>query len=200
LTMLSLNERAGDSTELLLRTLEQHGADLRVASPGVVQSFDNDKQTVTVKLAINERINNGGDLSWEQIPLLVDVPVLFPRAGGYAVTFPVQPGDECLVIFCDNCYDAFWQSGGTNNNQIDRRRHDLSDGMAIITGISQPNVLSGVSGNSLQIRNLAGTAIMEISGTTINILGGSVNIMNRNFMDHSHSGVQTGSGNTGGVV
>lgn len=185
--------------EVYRKLFDQFGADLRVACPGIIESFDAVTQTATVNLAIREKINIDGNLEWTDIPVLVDVPVLFPRAGGYAITFPVQAGDECLVIFCDLCIDAHWQSGGIQN-QIDKRRHDLSDGMAIITGTSQPNRLGGVSNSTFQIRNNEGTAFLEVNGTTINILGGTVNIMNRNFMQHTHSGVQPGGGSTGGVV
>ena len=197
--MITLPERLKTQTEVYRKLLDQFGADLRVACPGIIESFDAIAQTATVNLALREKINIDGNLEWTDIPVLVDVPVLFPRAGGYAITFPVQTGDECLVIFCDMCIDAHWQSGGVQN-QIDKRRHDLSDGMAIITGTSQPNRLSDVSSSTFQIRNTAGTAILEINGTTINILGGNVNIMNRNFMQHTHSGVQPGGGSTGGVV
>ena len=197
--MITLPERLHNPMEVYRKLLDQFGADLRVACPGIVESFDATAQTATVNVALREKINIDGNLEWTDIPTLVDVPVLFPRAGGYAITFPVQAGDECLVIFCDLCIDAHWQSGGVQN-QIDKRRHDLSDGMAIITGTSQPNRLSNVSNSTFQIRNNEGTALMEISGTTVNILGGTVNIMNRNFMQHTHSGVQPGGGSTGGVV
>ena len=157
--MLTINERLGDPTEQLRLLTLMIALDIRVAMPGIIESYDPDPQTATIQPAIRENVNINGNQEWTDIPLLVDVPILFPRAGGYSITFPVAKGDECLVIFADCCYDAFWQSGGVQN-QVDRRRHDLSDGLAIITKISQPNRLTGVSTNSLQIRNDAGDAII----------------------------------------
>lgn len=203
--MQTISERLGDATDQLRLLALMVSLNIRVAMPGIIQSFDATSQTATVQLAIRERVNINGNQEWTEIPLLVDVPVLFPRAGGYSITFPVSQGDECLVVFADCCFDAFWQSGGVQN-QVDRRRHDLSDGLAIITGISQTNRLSGVSSNSLQIRNDAGSAIVEIAGTTININAGNITIGpdttidGRSFLGHTHSGVQTGGGTTGGVV
>lgn len=203
--MLTINERLADPVERLSLLALMTSLDIRVSMPGIIQSYNTNTQTATVQLAIRERVNIHGNQEWMDIPLLVDVPVLFPRAGGYSITFPVHQGDECLVIFADCCYDAFWQSGGVQN-QIDRRRHDLSDGLAIITGISQPNRLAGVSADSLQIRNDAGNAVIEIAGTTININAGDINIGpnttidGRSFLGHTHSGVETGGGKTGGVV
>lgn len=149
---------------------------LRVASPGIVQSFNAKEQTVTVKISIREkRVKPDGTEVWEDIPPLVDVPVVFPRGGGYVLTFPVQPGDECLVVFGDSCMDAWWQSGGIQN-QIDCRRHDLSDGYAILGPWSQPRTIPDYSTSSVQLRTESGGACIEISGDTINIKAGTINI------------------------
>lgn len=203
--MQTIPEQLKNPTELFQRMMNASNVNLRVAMPGIIESFDAALQTATVQVAIRERVLLAGNETWTEVPLLVDVPVLFPRAGGYAITFPVKRGDECLVIFADCCYDAFWQSGGVQN-QVDRRRHDLSDGMAIVSGISQPKRLSGVSGAGLQIRNDAGDAVIEVSGNSININAGRVNlgpnttIDGRSFLNHTHGGVEPGGGNTGGVV
>lgn len=72
--------------------------------------------------------------------------------------------------------DAWWQSGGVQN-QVERRRHDLSDGFAIVGFRSQPDVVSNYSSSTAQMRNRAGDAYVEISGNTINIkAAGGVNI------------------------
>ncbi len=149
---------------------------LRVACPGIILSFNPEEQTVAVQPAIREkRVLPSGDEKWVDIPQLVDVPIVFPRAGGYALTLPVKPGDECLVVFGDSCMDAWWQSGGVQN-QIDCRRHDLSDGYAIIGPWSQPRVLKNYSTNTAQLRNESGSAYVEVSGDTVNIVGDTVNI------------------------
>ncbi len=168
----SIPERTKAQNEQWRKAQDQGAFDLRVAVPGIIQSFDASKQTVVVQAAIRERINLNGVISWETMPLLVDVPIFMPRAGGYALTLPVQAGDECLVVFGDACIDAWWQSGGVQN-QIDRRRHDLSDGFAIVGIWSQPKVISDYSTNSAQLRNEAGSAYVEIKGDVINLVSPS---------------------------
>lgn len=203
--MYSIPERLKEDNDLYRKMLSSLATNLRVSMPGIIESYDPATQTATIQPAIREKVNINGNQEWTEIPLLVDVPILFPRAGGYSITFPVSAGDECLVFFADCCYDAFWQSGGVQN-QIDRRRHDLSDGLAIVTGISQPNRLSGVSSSGLQIRNDAGSAVIEIVGGNISINSGNISIGpnttidGRLFLSHTHSGVLSGSSNTGGVV
>lgn len=86
------------------------------------------------------------------LPALLDVPIVLPRAGDYILTLPVQAGDECLVIFADQCIDAWWQNGGVQN-PMERRRHDLSDGFAILGTWSQPRRLAKFSTDTMQLLN-----------------------------------------------
>lgn len=203
--MLSISERLKEPMQLYRRLISDELINLRVGAPGIITSFNPSAQTATVQLAIREKININGNETWTDVPELLDVPVKFPRAGGYSITFPVKNGDECWVSFGDNCYDAFWQSGGIQN-QVEKRRHDLSDATCYPTSISQPNALSGFSTGAIQIRNDAGTAYIEILGSTINIhnsnvniSGGNTTIDGKNFLSHTHGGVQPGGGNTSGV-
>lgn len=174
--MINLHERAPHDERQQRIDLRAFSNKLRVAAPGIIQSFDPAEQTATVRLAIREKVRLDGDERWTEIPLLLDVPIVVPRAGGYCLTLPIQPGDECLVVFGDMCIDAWWQSGGVQN-QIDCRRHDLSDGFAIVGCWSQPRVVPNYSTATAQLRNNAGDAYVEISGSNINIVAsGTVNI------------------------
>lgn len=106
--MIPMNERDPSRSVNEENKARSRAIKTRVASPGIIQSFDSTTQTVSVQLAIREKRYNDGEETWEDVPLLVDVPVVFPRAGGYLLTLPIAPGDECLVIFGDNCMDAWW--------------------------------------------------------------------------------------------
>ena len=218
--MVTIPERVGDNTELLRKALGKFDFDLRVAMPGIIETFNHEKQTATVNIAIRERLNFNGNLEWKEIPLLLDVPIVIPRAGGYCITFPITKGDECLVRFGECCMDAWWQNGGVQN-QVEKRRHDLSDGFAILSCWSQPRVISDYSIDSIQFRNETKSSIVEIKDTTepdtttinistsgtinlitsgtINIGSGDVKINSRVFLDHQHKNAG-GTGNSGGVV
>ncbi len=63
----------------------------------------------------------------------LECPVFMP--GGYRV--PVQPGDECLIIFGDTAVDSWWASGGVQSPSS-LRRHSLSDGFALVGFFSRP--------------------------------------------------------------
>ncbi|EJP32264.1 hypothetical protein HMPREF1147_1344 [Selenomonas sp. FOBRC9] len=203
--MLKVSERLAEEIEQSKREMDGFAFDLRVAAPGIIQSVDYARQTCTVRLAIRERMNRGGILEWAEIPLLPDVPFFVYSGGGYCLTLPIQTGDDCLVVFGDSCIDAWWQNGGVQN-QAEKRRHDLSDGFALVGFRSQPHVVSGYSPGTAQLRNASGDASIEINGSTINIqaaggvtISGGVVIDGRSFLGHTHGGVMPGGGTTGGV-
>lgn len=144
---------------------------IRVSIPGIIQSFDSTTQTCTIQPAIREEVTNlDYSTSWKDLPLLLDVPISIPKAGNFALTLPIKKGDECLVIFSDMCIDG-WLSLGGLQNQIEKRRHDLSDCFCILGTYSQPNIIHNYSTDSAQLRNLDGTQYIELKDNEINIVG-----------------------------
>lgn len=223
---------------------------LRVSMPGIIQSFDPIACTCTVQPAISGQVaNEAGKFKSAPLPLLVDVPVIFPRGGGCTITFPVKAGDECLVVFSDRCIDFWWQNGGVQE-PVDPRQHDLSDAFAFIGPQSQAEVIGNISTSTLQMRTDDGAAYIELdpnshavnivapgglyvttplakfsaavtinglltwmggmvgslaTGTAAKITGaiefiGSLKSNGKDISDqHTHNGVQSGTGNSGGV-
>lgn len=137
-SMDELVQAPGAELEALKNAIRQ---EMHCALPAVVESYDKATQTVTVKPAIREQLSGG---AYVELPLLSDVPVFFPGGAASGITFPVQKGDECLVVFSDSCIDAWYQYGGTQN-PVSLRRHDLSDGFAFIGFRSKKNALPSVS-------------------------------------------------------
>lgn len=171
--MLSIQERLSIHTEPIEGAAWQWLCALRSATPGIVVSFDPDKQTCVVQIATQEVVlkpppNAPSPASIQNIPVsetiqpLQDVPIIMMRVPGWAITFPITPGTECLLIFADACIDGWWQNGGINP-QYDRRRHDLSDAFALFGPWSQPNVLSNYSTSSMQIRSDDQTVLIDLA-------------------------------------
>jgi Phage protein Gp138 N-terminal domain len=170
---LGIGERLHTAVSQWTSALASHSKALRVAFPAIVVSFDPEKQTVAAQPAISEINNIGGVRTVQSLPLLVDVPVVLPRAGGFALTLPIQPGDECLVVFGDSCIDAWRQSGG-RQNQFERRRHSLADGFAVFGPWSEPHVLANYSTSSAQLRSDDGATYIDIKGGQITLGNGVV--------------------------
>ena len=110
---------------------------------GFVESFDPQTQTACVRPAMRSRGKDGSDIP---APLLRDVPVFFPGGKASAMTYPISPGDECLVVFNDFCIDG-WFETGTATQPPSGRRHDWSDAFAFVGFRSRPNALQDFSEN-----------------------------------------------------
>jgi hypothetical protein len=167
----NINEIIGSDYETYKTLADAIKSSIRVAIPGIIQSFDATTQTCTVQPCIREKVTNlDYSTDWTKLPLLLDVPIALPRAGNFALTLPVQKNDECLIIFSDMCIDGWWSLGGIQN-QLEKRRHDLSDCFAILGTYSQPNKISNYSTDSAQLRNLSGTQYIGLSDNEVNIVG-----------------------------
>ena len=110
---------------------------LHCALPGTVVSYDAETQTAVIQPAVKRRAEQRDGFARSvsgrnyrtvpdvPLPLLRDVPVFMP------VSFEVNPGDACLVIFADCDIDAWFESGDTEVPESNRM-HSLSDGFAFV--------------------------------------------------------------------
>lgn len=209
-------ERVDNPVEATRAAQQGMQAELWTALPGIIESYDADRQTCTVQPAIRGKVERpGGAVASTPLPLLVDVPVIFPSGGGMTFTFPVRQGDDCLVVFASRCIDAWWQSGGVQE-ALAARMHDLSDGFAIVGPRSQPRKLAGVSATEAQIRNDEGSLVMSFDPTagkltvtapggvdydtpqlrcTGDVIAGGISLQH-----HVHTNVEPGPGTSGGPV
>ncbi len=210
---VALNAQLGSKEQADAQLAQAIMSAMRVSIPGIIQSFDPDAVTAVVQPAIkgSERDESGAEVS-VNLPLLVDVPVVFPRGGGCTLTFPVKAGDECLVIFADRCIDFWWQSGGIQE-PVDERMHDLSDAFCIVGPQSQAKKIGGISTSAVELRSDDGETKLSlnpasgvINGTApggFNLNGlkilsdGRLQLVDGSIVDkHTHGGVESGGSST----
>jgi hypothetical protein len=96
--------------------------------PGTIVSYDFTKQKAEIQPTLKKSYLDGTTLD---LPILSNVPVIFPRASGASLTFPVVQGDTCLLLFIERSTDL-WKSVGGNVAPNDPRKFDLSDAVAIM--------------------------------------------------------------------
>lgn len=174
----SLSQRLDNSPDSFKAVSKAVMSRLRVAMPGIINSFDSVRQTVNVDIAVYDRIQpylpssiptystQTGDI---KIPTLLDVPLCIPRGGNFALTVPVSQGDECLVIFADMCINQWFDNGGYTNVQQVLRRHDLSDAFAVLAPTSQPKKLMAYQSSAMEMRNVAGDVKISVQSDTVQI-------------------------------
>jgi hypothetical protein len=152
-------ERTDDPVEATRTAMDGKQAEMWTALPGIVQSFDPVAMTVVVQPAVQGSIQDEqGKTQNVDLPLLGDVPVVFPCGGGFTLTHPIKGGDECLIVFTSRCLDGWWDSG-ESSAPPDTRMHDLSDGIAIVGPRSQAGKLDPpVDPKNVQLRTDDGKA------------------------------------------
>lgn len=156
-----------DDPEAALRVaLDGRQAQIWTALPCIVESVDLTKMTISAQPAIQGVIEDETGVTQSvNLPLLVDVPLCFPSAGGFILTMPIKKGDEVLVVLASRCIDSWWQNGGIGR-PMEARMHDLSDGFAIPGPRSQPKLPAGsISATDVELRNDAGTTYLSITST-----------------------------------
>ncbi|USG65155.1 hypothetical protein NDK47_24030 [Brevibacillus ruminantium] len=174
---VSIYERINNNdTELFNIVADKIFNTLRVSVPGIIKKFDPETQTAEVQIALREHVRQENmDYKWMEIDPLLDVPVVFPRGGGYVLTFPIKEGDECLIVFSDMCIDA-WFSLGDIQNQIEKRRHDLSDAIAIPGLWSQPKKLKDYSTKHVELRSEDRNEFIRIKPGAIDLVAPAVRV------------------------
>lgn len=161
----SMEDRSVDLLSISQGIKEDILGSLHSSIPGIINAFDPITQSAEVQVAIRRRVKYEDGVHEVSDPLLLNVPVCFLGGGATHLTFPIQKGDECLVFFSDRCIDAWYQSGGIQN-QVMPRMHDLSDGFALVGFRSIPKAIPNFNSQKPSI-----TGGLEVNGRDVMVSG-----------------------------
>ena len=119
--------------EVLREALENRLSDVHTSMPGVVTKYNPKTQEASVRPLLQRAyVNEDGTEGLDELPIVQGVQVLFPRAGKYFFTFPLEVGDPVLLVFSERSLDVWAESSGSVAvDPLDLRMHDLSDAVAI---------------------------------------------------------------------
>lgn len=177
------------SAQALLQLIRRVLLEVNTAIPGEVVAFNPEQQTVTAKPCIKgTTITNGGKTVYVSLPQIIQVPVFFPfsTSTGFSITYPVAPGDQCLLIFSQRSFDNWLIAGGEQNSSEpgEPRSHQYSDALALV-GFA-PNSLSiqdfqeaGVGSclfNGIELRNKNRNSYIKIMDEEVRIHEGKADI------------------------
>jgi len=157
---------------LIRQGIHNYLKDVHTALPGIVEKFDTEQQLASVQPAIKRMLKTGrGEEEREiivprNLPLCINVPVVFPAGGGFHLTFPVKPGDECILMFCERSLDNWLDRGGVQEPSA-KRFHALSDAFAIMGLHSKPKSISNYNNNAIELRTQGNKVSIENGLTTL---------------------------------
>lgn len=226
---MDLRERINDDEEMIRSAIDQAMTRMWTSAPGRVVSYNAAKQTASIQVTVKSFVKQpDGSQKAVDLPILEEVPVQFPGAGGQTMTFPVKAGDECVIMFMSRASDAQQQSGG-DQQPSDASTHGLSHPRAMLGFRSNPRALQNVSTDATEVRSDDGNTKISLSGaggigistdksvgisaaSGVSITGGAGNvsftgtlivtgeiILNGiHLSTHKHTGVQSGGDTSAG--
>lgn len=128
--------------------------------PGEIRKFDVDTAKADVKPLIQRKF---ADDTVQELPVITNVPVVFPRTKTGGLTFPLTAGDGCLIVFSQRSLER-WSGTGVDSEPGDTRKFDLSDAICIpgLFAFTASNIASNNS--DLEITNKGQKITLKANG------------------------------------
>ena len=196
---------AGVMTDVLQNFLR--GVDDMI--PAKVVSYDDTTNRAVIKPLVMLGTTDGQKISRAQ---LSNIPVFRFGGGGFFIRFPVKAGDFGWLKATDRDMSLIMQRGGLEDWPNTLRQHSFSDGM-FFPDTLKSWVIDGANADALVIQSLDGSVCVslhsgkvKIEATDIEVVGNMsvTGTMTNNGVNigssHVHSGVQSGTSNTGGPL
>jgi len=139
--------------------------DVNTCYPAKVISFDPVTQTISCKVSVEDYYTDlSYDYTKQPAPVLTDVPVVLQQGGGWDITFPIKPDDDCLLLFAQKGYDHWLYDDLQESGMVDGipasdqyRHFDIRDAVAIVGLRPIPRAIKNYNNDGMELRNEART-------------------------------------------
>lgn len=142
---------------------------------GYVESFDIDKQLLSVTPAVMMKKSVDGKVEYKKLPMLINVPIslIYVQTLGLVITLPIRKGDECTLIFSDRALDDFIERGaqqgnakpevcGGDNKTSEPRMHHMTDGICIPGIVTKPFRIPNYNPDHMEMRTVDGKNFIRL--------------------------------------
>ena len=170
---------------------------VHTALPGTILSYDTGSNRASVQPFGAIKTKDARNISY---PVIYNAPVQFPcgMGGRAGITFPIRPGDGCIVLFAEGQIDDYLSGG----DSADGRKHSLNDAIVIpglynsgvTTESRYPDDVVLSHDDSFMRLGKDGFGGTLADGTSFNLSHGDLVI---NGISHSH---HTHPGDSGGTT
>lgn len=180
--------------ELISLALESRLAEVRVGMPATIETFDSATQLASVRPSLRDlAIDEEGNESAVDLPVISDVPCQFPGGDGFSITWPVKRGDPCWLMFSDRSLDRWLDSAGGTVDPVAVQSHHLTDAVAILGVRARPGAIpnfdaacmtAGKDGQAADFVALAQKVFAELDALRSEIV---------TLQSHQHTGTVNGA-------
>jgi hypothetical protein len=161
--------------EVILQAIDSALLNLHTGLPAKVISYDSSKQSAEVAPLLKRAFEDPLDptaTTVRTVPVISNVPVVFPAGGGWSLTFDLSPGDIVHLAFAERSLDRWLEApSGQAVDPVSARRFDLSDAVAIpglrprsapLAGAGRPGMRLGKDDGSAEVQiNADGSVLIK---------------------------------------
>lgn len=190
--------------------------------PAIVDEFDVNTQRVSATPAIQAKyVTPDGEVQYIDYPKITNIPLAITKCPGLSITCPVKKGQVCTLIFSQRSIDNFLLDStkpmppfeGPDVKTSAIRCMDMTDALCFPGVITNKETISNYNNNAIEIRSTDGAtkisvaenglnftqggATISMSGDEVTISASKVTINGKDWDTHVHTGVTSGSSNTG---
>ncbi len=144
-------------SEVLAQAVNAKLLNMHTAMPATVEKFDAGSMMIDAQPSLKRKFSNG---QVQPLPVVTNIPVLYPRSSKSIVYFPLEKGDSVLLVFCERSIDR-WSSSGGLVDPGDSRKFDLSDAIAIPGPYSSAHVFDVADPTKMCVQ--FGDALVQIA-------------------------------------
>ena len=148
--------------------LHQFKLGLNTALPGIIKAYHATTKRAEVVPAILQTFTTGAPP--KSLPVIFDVPVIFPSASGYTLTMPIQPGDSVLLVFSQRGLTHF-KAKFTESLPTETALLSLPDAVAMV-GFGALNI-TPASNSGCTLQDNAGHNAVVIEGDQVKVTKGN---------------------------
>jgi hypothetical protein len=197
---LDMAQTSNEVKTIIKGWMDSRVSNIHTAMPGQVVSYNPSTNRASVQPNGNYKAEDGRNIRY---PIIHNVPVQFPmgQGGTSGITFPINAGDGCLLVFSETQNDDFL--GNNKGDSPDVRRHSLNDAIAIpgvYAGAAPSNVAHAgdvclFQGGSM-VRLNGDEFSGSVGGTSFKFGGGDLVVNGISLVHHVHGGIQPGGSDT----
>ena len=197
--MQSRLQTSNEAKDTIKEWIRKGGENIHVSMIGKIESYNPQTNRASIT-----PVGTMTCPDWQEIPYptIHNVPIQYPcgNGGKSGCTFPVKPGDTCIIIFADHQIENFL----SGEKSDDMRNHSMNDAYAIPTLFSasvptlksNPNDVCLFNNGSLVVLNSSSMTIDLADGTSVSIGGGDLVVDGISVVHHVHPGITRGGSST----
>ncbi len=135
------------------------------------------------------------------MPVIAEVPVIFPSTKKALMAFPLEEGDGCLIIFSERSMERYLSNAIVEVEPQDPRKFSLTDAICI-PGLFTFNEPGKVQEDTTALEILYDDGFVNIQGNAnfavlYNELKSKLDSLQTQLISHVHPGVLPGGSSTG---